>query len=159
MKKTNHVKNGSTTRIGSMPALLAKAKGVAKHAYAPYSGFAVGAAVETTDGRIFTSANMENASFGLTICAEVGALTAAASAGCLKDVKRIVIAGGPLRPKISHKPLPTAPCGRCRQLIFEAAALGNRDIEVWFADLTSNQVKRSKISKLLPDAFGPKDLK
>lgn len=124
-------------------ALLEAAREAAGHAYAPYSGFAVGAAVETSDGRVFVGANMENASYGLAVCAEVGALQAATTSGALDQVHRIAIVG----------PKPPTPCGRCRQLLAETAALSGRDIEVWFADLDFNVVERRTISALLPDAF------
>jgi cytidine deaminase len=130
----------------------------ALNAYAPYSGFAVGAALETMDGQVFAGANMENASYGLTVCAEIGALQAALSAGGLRQIRRMAIVGGPIsRPRGRSRA--TAPCGRCRQLIAEAATIGGRDIEIWFADLDGRNAERRTISQLLPDAFGPNNLK
>lgn len=140
-------------------ALLLAAKKVAANAYAPYSRFAVGAVVETMDGDVFAGSNMENASYGLTLCAEAGALQAASSAGRLGEIKRIVVVGGPVDRAIGHQPQPTTPCGRCRQLISEAAMLGSHDIEVWFADLNGEHARRTTISQLLPSAFGAKNLK
>jgi cytidine deaminase len=140
-------------------ALLNAAQDAAAHAYAPYSKFSVGAAVETSDGRTFVGANMENASYGLTMCAEVGALQAACSAGALGRVRRIAIVGGPKEPAPGYRPRPTAPCGRCRQLICEAALHAGHDIEVWFADLSGTLVQRRTISELLPDAFDAGTLK
>jgi cytidine deaminase len=124
-------------------ALLEAAREAAAHAHAPYSKFRVGAAVETSDGRVFTGANMENASYGLTVCAEVGALQAATTAGALDRIRRIAIVG----------PKPPTPCGRCRQLLAEAAALSGHDTEVWFADVDFNVVERRTISELLPEPF------
>jgi len=158
-KVPRRVNAGPRKPAGFPTTLFSKARDAARYAYAPYSRFAVGAVVETTDGKVFTGANMENASYGLTMCAEVGALQAASSSGRLGNVKRIVIVGGPITPDIKHKPQATAPCGRCRQLISEAAMLGGRDIEVWFADLKGGQPRRTTISKLLPHAFGPTNLK
>jgi cytidine deaminase len=142
-----------------LPAeLFESARKAAANAYAPYSGFAVGAAVETSDGRIFAGANMENASYGVTICAEVGALQAASSAGALRSIRRMVVVGGPIAGS-TGRPQATAPCGRCLQLIAEAAAVGGHDIEVWFSDLNGRAVQRRTISELLPDAFGPDNLR
>jgi cytidine deaminase len=140
-------------------ALLNAARDVATNAYAPYSNFRVGAAVETSDRRIFVGANMENASYGLTMCAEVGALQAASSAGALGKIRRIAIVGGPMKAPITYDPKATAPCGRCRQLIFEAAMHGGQQIEVWFADLDRKVVERRTISELLPDTFDASNLK
>lgn len=140
-------------------ALFQAARETAGNAYAPYSKFAVGAAVETSDGRTFTGANMENASYGLTSCAEVGALQAASSAGALGNIRRIAIVGGPIDAEPDYCPKPTAPCGRCRQLLAEAAMLGGHDIEVWFADLEQCVMERRTISELLPDAFNARNLK
>lgn len=140
-------------------ALFKAARDAALNAYAPYSRFAVGAAVETSDGRTFVGANMENASYGLTVCAEVGALQAASSAGALGKIRRIAIVGGPINPGSEYRPKSTAPCGRCRQLISEAAMLGKHDIEVWFADLDQKVIERRTISELLPDSFDARNLK
>lgn len=140
-------------------ALLKAARDVAANAYAPYSGFRVGAAVETSDGRTFVGANMENASYGLTMCAEVGALQAASSAGALGKIRRMAVVGGPMKPAAGYKPKATAPCGRCRQLISEAAMHGGHEIEVWFADLDRKVVQRRTSSELLPDAFDATNLK
>jgi cytidine deaminase len=140
-------------------ALFQAARKAADNAYAPYSGFAVGAAVETTNGEIYIGANMENASYGLTCCAEVGALQAASSAGALGHIQRIAIVGGPIKPAADYRAVATAPCGRCRQLLAEAAALGGRDIDVWFADLEQKVIERRSISELLPDAFSARNLK
>jgi cytidine deaminase len=142
----------------AVTALIAKARAAARHAYAPYSGFAVGAVVETTDGAVFSGANMESASFGLSVCAEVGALQAASSAGQLGTIKTLVVVSGPIHPPAGYQPQPAASCGRCRQLISEAAMLGGRDIDVWFADLSGHKLNHKKISQLLPNAFGPQNL-
>jgi len=140
-------------------ALLNAARAAATNAYAPYSKFAVGAAVETSDGRTFVGANMENASYGLTMCAEVGALQAASSAGALDKIRRIAVVGGPMKPAPGYRPKPTAPCGRCRQLMAEAAVYGGHEIEVWFADLDRKAVERRTVSELLPDSFDAGNLK
>lgn len=140
-------------------ALFQAARRTAKNAHAPYSGFAVGAAVETSDGDIFVGANMENASYGLTSCAEAGALQAASSAGALGRIRRIAIVGGPIDAAPDYRPTPTAPCGRCRQLLAEAAMLGGHDIEVWFADLEQSVIERRTLFELLPDAFSARNLK
>jgi cytidine deaminase len=141
------------------PALFHAARKAANNAHAPYSRFAVGAAVETSDGEIFAGANMENASYGLTVCAEVGALQAASSAGALGKVRRIAIVGGPINAARDYRPTATAPCGRCRQLLAEAAMVAKHDIEVWYADLEQRVIERRTISELLPDAFGARNLK
>ncbi|MBY0399646.1 cytidine deaminase [Myxococcota bacterium] len=138
--------------------LLEAARDAASHAYAPYSRFAVGAAVETLDGRIFSSANMENASYGLTLCAEAGAIQAASFAGALGEIRRIAVVGGPLQPPPGYTSKPTAPCGRCRQLMAEGASHGNHDIEVWFADLELGRIERRMCSELLPESFGASNL-
>jgi cytidine deaminase len=145
---------------GTFPtSLMERAQIAARKAYAPYSGFSVGAAVETDDGSIFSSANMENASYGVTMCAEVGAIQAASAAGKLGKIKKIAIAGGPRKPIPRHRPKAIAPCGRCRQLLAEAARLGGHDIDVWYADLQGNARRHRRISQLLPDAFDSRSLK
>jgi cytidine deaminase len=93
------------------------------------------------------------------VCAEVGALQAALSAGALGKIRRIAIVGGPIDPAPDYRPKPTAPCGRCRQLIAEAAMASGCDIEVWYADLEQCTIERRTISELLPDAFDAGNLK
>lgn len=129
--------------------LLRAASAVASNAYAPYSDFAVGAAIQTTDGSIYVGTNMENASYGLSICAEVGALQSALAHGKLNQVVLIAIVGGQK---------PATPCGRCRQLIYEASKLGSKDIDVWCADEALTTIQHYVISELLPHAFGPEEL-
>jgi cytidine deaminase len=133
--------------------LLRAARDAARNAYAPYSGFAVGAAVQTADGSVFTGANMENTSYGLTVCAEVGALQASSTAGQLANVVGIAIVGAAIEPGRRSKGSITTPCGRCRQLILESAHVGNRDIDVWCADLELTSIRHFKISELLPQGF------
>ena len=110
--------------ICSSPDLLVTAaRDAAAFAYAPYSRFAVGAALRLTDGAIVTGANVENASYGLSLCAETVALARVANLGRLADVVAVaVIAPGTTAP--------VYPCGRCRQMLNEAAALGGRDIDI-----------------------------
>ena len=90
--------------------LLTAARGASAHAYAPYSGFPVGAACVTGSGRIFSGANVENASYGLTICAERNAVFQAVTAG-ERDVRALVV--------YTPTPEPTTPCGACRQVLCE----------------------------------------
>jgi cytidine deaminase len=139
-------------------SLFQKAREVVVNAYAPYSNFGVGAAAEARDGTVYVGANMENASYGLTMCAEVGALQAASSDGAMGKIRRIAIVGGPLHPHSDHRPKATPPCGRCRQLIAEAAKVGRHDIEVWFSNLDGSIVEKRTISELLPDAFDSENL-
>jgi cytidine deaminase len=146
-------KTGKEIPIG----LLRAARSAAENAYAPYSHFAVGAAVQTDDGSVFTGANMENASYGLTVDAEMGALQAASTAGKLSEIVQIAVVGAMMEAGKRNGAVVT-PCGRCRQLILEAAHLGARDIDVWCADLDLKSIMHFKISELLPEGFGPTNL-
>ncbi|WP_066554989.1 cytidine deaminase [Croceicoccus bisphenolivorans] len=135
--------------------LIARARAAALKAHAPYSGFHVGCAVESVNGEVVTGANMENACYRLGVCAEQSALTAAQHAFGLAQVARIVVAGGPLVEGAIAGADTVAPCGGCRQAIYEAAALSGRDVEVVCAAATGDAVTVSTIRELLPSAFGP----
>ncbi len=139
--------------------LIAAARTAALHAHAPYSRFGVGAAVMLTDGTIVTGANFENASYGLSLCAETVALASTSAAGRLRDVAAIGVIGGAMDDAGVPRGLsPVSPCGRCRQVINEAAQMGGRDIPVWCGAAEGDAVARYLLSDLLPDAFGPADL-
>ena len=135
--------------------LIAAARAAARHAYAPYSRFAVGAAVLLTDGSVVTGANVENASYGLSLCAETVAIATASARGRLRDVAAIGVVGGPMD---GSGDTLVSPCGRCRQILNEAAQLGGRDLLVYCAGLTGDALVEHRLSALLPHAFGPADL-
>jgi len=122
-----------------MDKLIAEAKMAREKAYAPYSNFKVGAAVLTIDGKIFTGCNVENSSYGLSICAERAAIFNAVSSG-YKEFTKIAV--------VTDSDTPSSPCGACRQVIFE---FGD-DIEVIMANL-KGEIKIEKISELLKDGF------
>jgi cytidine deaminase len=130
----------------------------ARNAHAPYSRFAVGAAVLLEDGTIIAGANFENASYGLSLCAETVAVAAANSVGRLKDVVAIGIVGGTMTAGGIDGDMPIYPCGRCRQILNEAAQLGDHDILVYCASADGAILRRHKLSDLLPYGFGPADL-
>lgn len=141
-------------------ALVAAARGAAAHAYAPYSHFHVGAALLLEDGRVLTAANVENASYGLSLCAETIALAKAANEGQLGHVRAMAITAQSALPApaldgdtVSDAPdaPPVTPCGRCRQIMAEAAMLSGRDIAVYCASLT--EIRAFRLSELLPHAF------
>ena len=138
--------------------LIEAARGAAANAWAPYSNFSVGAALLMADGSIVTGANVENSSYGLSLCAETVALAAANVAGRLKDVVAIGIVGGAITPKGVEGDMPIYPCGRCRQVLNEAADLGGRDIIVYCGSADGSLMRRHSLSELLPFAFGPADL-
>jgi cytidine deaminase len=138
--------------------LIAAAREAALRAHAPYSGFAVGAALLLADGSIVTGCNFENASYGLSLCAETVALATANAQGKLAEVVAIGVSGGRI---VDGKPVgadPIGPCGRCRQVINEAAQVGGRDILVHCAGAQGDAIATYRLSELLPHAFGPADL-
>ncbi|MGB3052618.1 MAG: cytidine deaminase [Polyangiales bacterium] len=110
-----------------------------RNAYAPYSGFAVGAAVLTESGTVFTGCNVENASYGATICAERAALAAAVAAG-ERELRALVIASGAKSP--------TPPCGICRQCLTELAP--SLAIRSYAGDAHADY----DLASLFPEAFG-----
>ncbi|WP_083224842.1 cytidine deaminase [Sphingomonas panacis] len=139
--------------------LVGAARTAALNAHAPYSRFGVGAAVLLIDGSVVTGANFENASYGLSLCAETVALATASSAGRLRDVAAIAVIGGAMDSGGVPRGLAVVgPCGRCRQVINEAAQMGGRDVTIWCAAAEGDEVERYTVADLLPHAFGPADL-
>jgi cytidine deaminase len=138
--------------------LVALARAAALKAYAPYSRFHVGCAIESIDGEVVTGANMENACYRLGICAEQSALTVAQHAFGLDRIARLAVAGGGLDDGGLEGSLVCAPCGGCRQAILEAAQLSGRDVEVLCANGAGTQVERRTIGELIPHGFGPANL-
>ena len=139
--------------------LIERAREAALKAYAPYSKFSVGAAIESVDGEIVLGANMENACYRLGICAEISALTAARQAFGLDKVKRIAVAGGHVGADGALAGTgPVTPCGGCRQAIDEAADLSGLDVEVISSNGDGSQTIVSTIRTLLPHGFGPASL-
>lgn len=120
--------------------LIESARRARETAHAPYSGFAVGAALLSGDGRVFTGCNIENSTFGLTMCAERVAIFKAVSEGAREILKLAVVA--------DHERF-APPCGCCRQMIWEFATEG---AEVILANL-NGAVQRFGIEDLFPNAF------
>jgi cytidine deaminase len=122
--------------------LLERARSAQSAAYAPYSGFRVGAALLAADGRIFVGANVENAAYSPSICAERVALPAAVVAGVRQFSGLAVVGDGPG---------PCTPCGVCRQVLFEFAP----DLPILAAGTTGEPVRYVLGRDLLPHGFGP----
>lgn len=120
-------------------SLVAAAAEARERAIAPYSNFRVGAALETADGRLVTGCNVENATFGLTVCAERVALLTALAAG-ERRFRAVAV--------VSQANVPATPCGPCRQLLWEYCG----DIDVITAS-TAGAVARYRLSELLPHPF------
>ena len=133
--------------------LLECARQAATHAYAPYSKFHVGAALLLADGTVVTGANVENASYGLSLCAETVAVGKALSNGVRGGLVAIAVTGG-VEGHIGQGATVT-PCGRCRQVLNEVAQLGGTNPIVWCDGTT---VVETTLSALLPQAFGPATL-
>ena len=120
--------------------LTAEAVAVAERAYAPYSGFPVGAAAKVDDGRVVVGCNVENAAYGVVLCAECGLVSSLHATGggrlthfvCVNAKRELIM-----------------PCGRCRQLLWEH---GGAELQL----MTAHGVRR--MAEVLPDAFGPEDL-
>jgi cytidine deaminase len=130
----------STTLLSDHEALLAAARDARENAYAPYSKFTVGAALDTGEGQVFLGCNVENASYGLTMCAERVAIGAAVTAG-YRDFATIAVAG--------PDGVVTSPCGACRQVLAEF----NPDMTVVYT--TPDGPVTTTVAELLPHSFGP----
>ena len=139
--------------------LIDAARAAARNAHAPYSRFAVGAALLMRDGDVVTGANVENASYGLSLCAETVAVASASAAGRLREIVAVAVIGGEMdgdgRPTGT---VPVSPCGRCRQVLNEAAQVSGIDLPVYCGSAEGDAVARYTLSELLPNAFGPRDL-
>lgn len=124
--------------------LIQAAQAARKHAYAPYSNFAVGAALQTKSGELFTGVNVENASYGLTLCAERSAVVSAVSAGH-QDFSVIAV--------VADTKGPVSPCGACRQVLSEFGL-------EWRVILsnTKNEAQELTVGDLLPGAFDKREL-
>ena len=131
--------DASTSAKASADKLVAAARAVRERAAADYSGFKVGAALETRSGDIVTGCNVENATYGLTVCAERVAVFKAISEGH-REFTRIVI--------VADTASPTPPCGACRQILWEFGG----DIEVVLANLTG-VTATLRMTELLPLPF------
>jgi len=145
----------STAAMPRRDDLIAAARAASGGAYAPYSRFQVGAALAFDDGSVVTGANVENVSFGLSLCAETVAAAAAMNAGRRGGLVAIAIVGGPPDASGVATPGPEriTPCGRCRQILAELAMLGGTDPVVWCAGEVD--VLEIRLSDLLPHQFGP----
>ena len=128
--------------------LIAAARAAAEQSYSPYSSFAVGAALRFADGSVVTGTNIENASYGLALCAETVAVAKAMADGVRGGLVAVAVTG--------PSDTPITPCGRCRQVLNELAALGGTDPEV--VCVGPGEVRRTTLSALLPQAFGPDSL-
>ncbi len=131
--------------MAASDALVAAARAAFDRAIAPYSHFHVGAALETADGRIISGCNIENASYGLTMCAERVAMFTALSDGHRSFVRIAIVA---------DTESPTPPCGACRQILWEFAG----DLEIVLANRL-RVAATHKMSDLLPHAFDDKFLR
>jgi cytidine deaminase len=125
--------------------LLRRAREARSRAYAPYSGFHVGAALLTADGQVYEGANVENAAYPLSACAEQTAIRSMAAAGVREDIVAIAVVGDGNDP--------CTPCGGCRQVIFEFGPNA-----IVYASGDGGRPLVSSIGELLPHAFGPRRL-
>ena len=130
----------NTTLLHEHEGLLSAARDMRERAYAPYSHFAVGAALDTGDGHVFLGCNVENASYGLSLCAERAAIAAAVSGG-FRHFTAIAVAG--------PDGVTTSPCGACRQVLAEF------DPSMTVIYTTPDGPAAATVAELLPHSFGP----
>ena len=134
-----------STKVPDLRPLAQLARQARRRAVAPYSGFKVGAALRSHDGAIITGCNVENASYGLTLCAERVAVFKAVSEG-IRRFDAIAV--------VADSPRPTAPCGPCRQILWELCG----DIWVCIVSLKGGSLTR-RVSELLPLPFDRRNIR
>ena len=148
----------SAISLEQRDSLISAARAASAQAYAPYSRFHVGAALLLADGSVVTGANVENASYGLSLCAETVAVAKILSDGGRGGLVAVAVIGG--APGASGQATPRAepvsPCGRCRQVLNEIAQLGGTDPLVLC--IGADEVVETTLAALLPLAFGPASL-
>lgn len=142
-----------TEAIAQDEALMTAAREARHNAYAPYSRFSVGAALRLADGSIVRGVNFENASYGLSLCAETVAIATANSMGKLGEIMAIAISGGSDTAEGDGTGSPITPCGRCRQILAEVAQLAGRDIPVYCDGGPEERHAIFTVAQLLPHAF------
>ncbi len=152
MPNAKYKKYGGLTKV--QRRLLDAAERATATAYAPYSNFHVGAALLASDNEIITASNVENSAYGSTLCAERSALVRANAMGYRSFKAIAIIAKGGKQGTRN----PTAPCGACRQMLYEATQLSGSDMEVIFSNTKKDRIVVSDIETLLPFGFGPNDL-
>jgi cytidine deaminase len=134
--------------------LLDEAAKAMERAYNPYSHYYVGAALLSQDGRIITGTNVENVSYGMTICAEQTAIVRANAMG-IRNFDKLALIG---RGENFDTTKVSGPCGRCRQVLYEFAQVSEVDLELILSTTTKYKIVIATIEELLPLAFGPEDL-
>ena len=128
--------------------LIAAARDAAAKSYSPYSVFPVGAALRFADGSVVTGTKIETASYGLALCAETVAVSKAMADGVRGGLVVVAVTG--------PGDEPITPCGRCRQVLNELAQLGGTDPDILCVG--PHEIRRLRLSELLPHAFGPASL-
>lgn len=133
---------------------LNEAEKVLDNSYAPYSLFHVGAALIAADGTIITGTNVENASYSQTVCAELAAVLRANAMG-IRKFKGIAVIG---RGEKFDTTEVTAPCGSCRQVLYEIAQISDCDLEVILSTTKKDKIVLTSIKEIFPLGFGPNNV-
>lgn len=133
--------------------LIEEAINATKNSYAPYSKFFVGSSCRLSDTEIFTASNLENISYGLTICSEAALLSSINSAGKTKFIKQIALASFNENKINEFSKEIVTPCGRCRQLMLEATKTTGGDIEIMCLSADKTKVMKTSAFELMPFAF------